>query len=317
MNCSYEYAPSNNSAPAPQGVRKTTPKPEFSQLQKTSENLFSIKPFINTSTADHSDNSSSEMLEKALAMRSHKCATLLWIETGNISITISGSTSTYSHNTLIYIPENTMYGYISSKNSSGFIIHTPKDLARNLPETPQKIKLLTLSQLAQISSILHNFYRESKSDNMSKHRALRLQAELFFLWVERQISDTPDCEILHHTEHLIAAAYTALVEENFHRTHHISQYAANLGITSTHLTRICNKSSGRPASAILADRIHHEAKELLKNSELKVHEISKALGFTSPAYFSRAFSKLAGESPSYFRKKSRLNTRSIYAAFAT
>ncbi len=46
-------------------------------------------------------------------------------------------------------------------------------------------------------------------------------------------------------------------------------------------------------------RIDH-AKELLKNSNFSVSEISESLGFSSLAYFSAAFKKATGLSPTEY-----------------
>ena len=79
-------------------------------------------------------------------------------------------------------------------------------------------------------------------------------------------------------------------------------YAAELGVTPTHLSRVCNSACGRPASAILADRVHYEARRLLSETRTPVKDIARDLGFMSAAYFTRAFQKKTGKTPSGFRK---------------
>ena len=44
-----------------------------------------------------------------------------------------------------------------------------------------------------------------------------------------------------------------------------------------------------------------EAKRLLKENKMTVNKISEKLGFETPAYFSRAFSKQVGMSPRAYR----------------
>ena len=46
------------------------------------------------------------------------------------------------------------------------------------------------------------------------------------------------------------------------------------------------------------------AKELLRNSDMPVEDISNKLGFSSPAYFGKVFKKLVGTSPLKYRKSS-------------
>lgn len=54
-----------------------------------------------------------------------------------------------------------------------------------------------------------------------------------------------------------------------------------------------------------------EAKRMLREEKLTVSEISERLGFESPAYFSRIFTKLSGMSPRAFRSK-LINSSAVY-----
>ena len=62
------------------------------------------------------------------------------------------------------------------------------------------------------------------------------------------------------------------------------------------------QTCGRPALSLLNDRIIYEARVLLRETRTPVQDISKKLGFTSPAYFNRSFQARAGLTPSEFRK---------------
>ncbi|MGD1848374.1 MAG: helix-turn-helix domain-containing protein [Salibacteraceae bacterium] len=55
-----------------------------------------------------------------------------------------------------------------------------------------------------------------------------------------------------------------------------------------------------PVQLILEERIRH-AKQLLEETDLSVKEVAFAAGFNDPNYFSRAFRKLEGRSPSCYR----------------
>ena len=45
------------------------------------------------------------------------------------------------------------------------------------------------------------------------------------------------------------------------------------------------------------------AKNLLENTSFNISEISRAIGYENPLYFSRIFKKQSGLSPSEYRKK--------------
>ena len=92
------------------------------------------------------------------------------------------------------------------------------------------------------------------------------------------------------------------MDTHFSASNTIHDYAAALGVTPTHLTRACNIASGRSASALLSDRIHYEARRLLADTKRPVKDIASELGFTSAAYFTRAFNKHTGSTPTEFRR---------------
>ena len=82
----------------------------------------------------------------------------------------------------------------------------------------------------------------------------------------------------------------------------MSDYARELGVTPTHLSRVCRETCGRPASALLHDRQLFEARRLLAETKIPVQDIAEALGFGSAAYFSRSFQARTGKTPTAFRR---------------
>jgi AraC-like DNA-binding protein len=100
----------------------------------------------------------------------------------------------------------------------------------------------------------------------------------------------------------LARAYAAKLEAGFRSGKSVADYAAELGVTATHLTRVCRATCGRTASALLHDRQIFEARRLLAETRLPVQDIAEALGFGSAAYFSRSFHARTGKSPTAFRR---------------
>ncbi len=99
----------------------------------------------------------------------------------------------------------------------------------------------------------------------------------------------------------LVAAYTDLVERDFRTRKGVADFARDLGVTSTHLTRCCNETCGSSALAILNDRIIFEARKLLRDTKTPIKDIAETLGFGSPAYFTRSFQQRTGATPSAFR----------------
>ena len=96
-------------------------------------------------------------------------------------------------------------------------------------------------------------------------------------------------------------AFAHLVEDKFHTGQTLNDYAETLGVTPTHLTRVCQKLNGISASKLLQNRILAEARRELLLSDDKIQDVSAALGFTSPAYFTRLFTQKLGITPKQYR----------------
>ena len=81
----------------------------------------------------------------------------------------------------------------------------------------------------------------------------------------------------------------------------LGQYAAAIGLSERHLSRICQKTTGRPASALIEDALMREACRLLAYTRAPISQIGYLLGFDDPSYFSRAFRRVIGRSPAQYR----------------
>ncbi|MBX4871016.1 helix-turn-helix domain-containing protein [Rhizobium bangladeshense] len=78
-------------------------------------------------------------------------------------------------------------------------------------------------------------------------------------------------------------------------------YAAELGISPTHLNRIARGVTGLSVHEMIAQRLADEAKRELVFTFGSAQEISYRLGFADPAYFSRFFLKQTGQTPRAWR----------------
>jgi AraC family transcriptional activator of pobA len=92
------------------------------------------------------------------------------------------------------------------------------------------------------------------------------------------------------------------LEENFRTTQSVGAYAKLLKVSSDRLGKSVQERSGRSAGEIIRQRLLLEAERLLAHTEMAVSEIAYALNFQDPAYFSRFFRRLAGQSPGEFRE---------------
>lgn len=237
------------------------------------------------------------------AMRSLSEPCLLWFTKGQGRVTISGVTRGYTAHNAIFIPPGVMHGFEAGPQVFGTAVFFGRDTAVVLPKTPQHLRIREVHAQQEVNILLDAILREIESDTPAQDRAAEHYMGLLGVWLERQSRKVDPADVLRpDATRRLVGRYTALLERNFRSGMGVSDFAAALGVTPTHLTRCCNSACGRPASALLQDRRIFEARKLLSETRLPIGRIAEQLGFNSPAYFTRAFQHHTGKSPSAFRR---------------
>lgn len=81
----------------------------------------------------------------------------------------------------------------------------------------------------------------------------------------------------------------------------VSMLAEEVYLSPNYISLIFKKETGENITDYIKKTRMEAAKELLKNPDLKIHEISEMVGFDNPNYFSLVFKKYAGILPQKFR----------------
>ena len=92
------------------------------------------------------------------------------------------------------------------------------------------------------------------------------------------------------------------LENHYKTNHNVSEYIERLHVTEKRLNRACKALTHETASTLIHKRIDFEVKRLLFYSSKSVKEIGYETGFRDPAYFSKFFKSMNGETPGAFRK---------------
>lgn len=241
------------------------------------------------------------------AMRSHSTPRLLFVAKGQGRITVAGLTSGYGPNNLIFIPARTMYGFEVGPTVFAQMLTIPMSMVEDWPEEPVHLRLRDVAAQKELALIFDALEREIISDKSGQARAAKHHVGLLSVFFERQVANHPSDPTTDRSRTASArlvAAYSDLVERDFRQHKGIADYAAELGVTPTHLTRCCRTTSGRSALRLLNDRVLYEARMLLRETRSPVQDIAKSLGFTSAAYFTRSFLQATGQTPTGFRRSS-------------
>jgi AraC family transcriptional regulator, transcriptional activator of pobA len=236
------------------------------------------------------------------AMRSLSEPCFLWFTKGQGRITIAGVTRGYTAHNAIFIPAGTMYGFEVGPQVFGSAVFFGRSSTVTLPTTPHHLRIREVHVQQEINLILDMIQRENDSDTPAHERATRHYLGLLGVWLERQaINGAGDAPPKDAARRLVAR-YTQVLEQEFRKGFGVGELASTLGVTPTHLTRCCRQACGLSAIEILQDRRIFEARKLLSETDMAVGAIGESIGFTSPAYFTRAFQHQTGLSPSAFRR---------------
>ncbi|KCV83550.1 AraC family transcriptional regulator [Actibacterium atlanticum] len=243
------------------------------------------------------------------AMRSYSVDQLIWFTRGQGRLTVGGLTRGYGAHNAVYIPAGTMHSFELTANVFGTAVFMAPDHDLPFPDHPCHLRIRDAADQAELTLILDNLQREVEGDHPARLRAAGYHAGLLTVWLERQMLNHEDALAEKTAARRLARRYSDMVEQRFHLHESVSDYAAQLGVTPTHLTRVCKESCGRTASDFLADRKIAEAQRLLADTRMPIKKIAEGLGFASAAYFTRAFQTRAGNTPMNFRKSSNIKAQ--------
>lgn len=93
------------------------------------------------------------------------------------------------------------------------------------------------------------------------------------------------------------------IEKNLYKPLTISELSTEFSLSKSYLSRLIKDEFKMTLSDYILKSKIEMAERLLNESDLTVKDIGIRLGFADPNYFSRAFRKAVGISPSEYRKK--------------
>jgi two-component system response regulator YesN len=125
---------------------------------------------------------------------------------------------------------------------------------------------------------------------------LRLSNE--WLWLQSAEGRRPQAQERSLPRQLrVALEY---VDSHYHRGIQLSDVAAHAGVTSSYLSHLFSRHCYMSFIDYLTEVRVERARELLAGGARSVKEVSSAVGYRDPNYFSRIFKKQTGSSPSEY-----------------
>jgi AraC family transcriptional activator of pobA len=238
---------------------------------------------------------------------------ILHLTEGTAEIVIDGRTNTLEAPAIVTLPAMTVHGYTFSPDVQGTVLTMfesrvaqilgSMDTIRDNFRTARIVLLQEHGEAAAgIASNIAALTREFSGRSPGRLGALEAYLMLILIALHR-LQGSAHSHLRHESERALqhAMRFRQLVDQEFRSHKPIDVYAGRLGLTSTHLNRICRKHLGETALGVIHQRIVLEAKRYLTFTTLSAKEIALALNFEDPAYFNRFFKQKTGLSPISFR----------------
>lgn len=227
---------------------------------------------------------------------------LVWQTRGQTRCVIEAVRRGVSVHTALVIPAGTPFSLELGKQNFGLVCLIPRNGPLGMPDRPAILRIREVKAQAEVTGIFDALQREQNMARPFMDEALSAHGALLTVWLRRTMIETGQTDERPSAAMRLAAAYSALIERDYMTGKPMADYAKSLGVTPTHLTRVCRDCSGRTAAALLTERCLHAARTALERGDRPITEIAATLGFSSGAYFSRFILHHTGHSPSALRK---------------
>lgn len=234
----------------------------------------------------------------------HSCPehAMIWVTRGQGRAMIDGIRRGVGVHNALVIPANTLFSFDLGKQGFGLVCLVPAYGPVLMPDTPQHLRIRDVHAQNELTAILDSMQREQNASRPFMDEALNAEAALLTIWLRRaMISQPEEPEKITAAQRLVTA-YSALVERDHATGKAMADYAQELGVTPTHLTRTCRECTGMTAAELLTQRSLHAVRDLLESSDHPFNRVAAMTGFNSAAYFSRFVLHHTGKTPSELRR---------------
>lgn len=227
---------------------------------------------------------------------------LIWITRGQGRLLLDGQRRGIGTHNAIVIPASHLFALDLGRQGVGQAVIIPAASGLPFPQVPAQLRIREATAMSELTALIEAATREQQAARPLLNTAMGAHGTLISVWLQRQIAQEEHIPSRPNAAVRLTAVYTKRISAHFHEPLTMSDHAAALQVTPTHLTRACKAATGKTAAELLTERILYEARNLLTTTQVPAQDIARYLGFGSAAYFTRFMLHHTSHTPSALRK---------------
>lgn len=222
---------------------------------------------------------------------------------GRAEMMLDGDGHVLLPESIAVVPAGIVHGYAFSPDVRGVVVTFMSRDFDGLGLTRPGAMVIR-SGCAEIAAALTRMLAEADRPGRGHDVAMRAHLTLLLVALHRADPQVRAAEPGDRAAHLVAA-FRDEVERRFRHTRRVADYASAVGVSQTHLNRLCRQVMGLSALGVIEQRIALEARRQLLFSTLSIKQIGAELGYDDPGYFSRFVTRMFGMPPAALRETMR------------
>ena len=228
---------------------------------------------------------------------------LIWVTRGAARSVVEGRAYAMSSHNALFIPAGTLFSFTWETSCFGQTVCLTPSPRLDWPSSPLLLRVREPKAQLSLTHYVEAIQSEAASEAPMAAIAASAHAQLMMVWAHR-FTRASAPERVSAARRLMRAFCALIVQSEGQTTGNtaMADFAAKLGVTPTHLTRVCKAECAVTAADLLTQHTLQRSCRLLEDSALKSVDIAKRLGFSTPAYFTRFIKTHTGQTPTDLRR---------------
>lgn len=232
---------------------------------------------------------------------------VLLVESGGGTAHLEGSALALRPMSLLNVPPGSVHGFTFTRGTQGYVATLADELVDELLAGAGDVRrnlrhARLVAANAQTKQVIRQIWREFTGRSPARALVLRGMCATLLGLTARALAQAVSPES-GPGESPLLRRFDALLEAHYLEHWKVTDYARALAVTPTHLSRVARAVTGDAVSRLIDARVMREARRNLAYTSMSVTTVAYALGFSDPAYFTRAFTRTVGVSPREFRRQ--------------